>query len=302
MSTDRDTTRIVRSWLRSDEHESADRVVGTVLDRLDTTPQRRATGWPARRTTTMNRFLTFGLGAAAVVVLLFFGSRLLGSPSGTGGPGPEPTPTPEPTATAEPSVQPSVEPSPTPVGLLPEGPHIFSDTPAITVTIPAPDWYGYEGFIVKNDFSDAPDGAGMIGPYAGDKYVPEDPCQWSTTMPDAPITTVDELVAALGSQASREASAPVDVTVDGYAGKSITLHVPDDAVFGDCDQGQFCTLTEDTVAICHRYSQDPGQIDELWILDVDGVPMVFDAAYYEGTPAEHVEEMRAIIESATFGE
>ena len=49
MSTDRDTTRIVRSWLQTDEHESADRVLDAVLDQLDTTPQRRATWWPARR-------------------------------------------------------------------------------------------------------------------------------------------------------------------------------------------------------------------------------------------------------------
>ena len=49
MSTDRDTTRIVRSWLQTDEYESADHVLDAVLDRLDTTPQRRSTWWPARR-------------------------------------------------------------------------------------------------------------------------------------------------------------------------------------------------------------------------------------------------------------
>ena len=48
MSTERDVTRIVRSWLRTDEHESADRVLDTVLDLLDATPQRRS-WWPARR-------------------------------------------------------------------------------------------------------------------------------------------------------------------------------------------------------------------------------------------------------------
>ena len=44
MSTDRDTTRIVRSWLQTDEHESADRVLDAVLDQLDATPQRRPPG------------------------------------------------------------------------------------------------------------------------------------------------------------------------------------------------------------------------------------------------------------------
>ena len=54
MSTDRDITRIVRSWLRTDEHESADRVLDAVLDQLDTTPQRRSTWWPARRFSQMS--------------------------------------------------------------------------------------------------------------------------------------------------------------------------------------------------------------------------------------------------------
>ncbi len=33
---------------------------------------------------------------------------------------------------------------------------------------------------------------------------------------------------------------------------------------------------------------------------MDGVLTVIDTAYYAGTPVEHVEEMRAIVESATF--
>ena len=45
MTAERDTTRVVRSWLRADEHESADRLLHTVLARLDTTPQRRP-WWP----------------------------------------------------------------------------------------------------------------------------------------------------------------------------------------------------------------------------------------------------------------
>ena len=61
MSTDRDATRIVRSWLRTDEHESADRVLDTVLALLDATPQRRA-WWPARRIADMNTFAKLAIG------------------------------------------------------------------------------------------------------------------------------------------------------------------------------------------------------------------------------------------------
>ncbi|MGH2488998.1 MAG: hypothetical protein ACRDFR_05220, partial [Candidatus Limnocylindria bacterium] len=69
MSTDRDVTRIVRSWLSEDRHEDADRVLNTVLDQLDTTPQRR-TSWSAWRELFMNKFVAIGLGAAAVVAVL----------------------------------------------------------------------------------------------------------------------------------------------------------------------------------------------------------------------------------------
>jgi hypothetical protein len=302
MSTDRDTTRIVRSWLMTDEHESADRVLDAVLDRIDTTPQRRATWWPVRRTPTMNRFVTIGLGAAAVVVLLFVGSQFFGSPTtNLGGPGVEQTPTPEPSV---------AEPTSTPAGLLPEGPHVLNDgepmegmpTLRTTVTIPAPDWYGEagDGILIKDDNAAAPDGAGMIT-FFGDLYVYGDPCAWATTRPEAPATTVEELVAALAAQASRDASEPVDITVDGYAGKSITLHVPEDAVFSECDQGTFGSWgLPGTDPAPYRYHQDPGQIDEVWIVDVNGELAIIDWGYYAGTPTEHVEELRAIVDSITF--
>ena len=87
----------------------------------------------------------------------------------------------------------------------------------------------------------------MVGPWAGfDFYIPADPCEWRSTWPDAPATTLDEFVGAIASQASRDASEPMDVTVDGHPGKSITLHVPEDighsAGAFDCDEGKFCTF------------------------------------------------------------
>jgi hypothetical protein len=252
----------------------------------------------------MNTTLKVGLAAVLVAVAALIGINYLGT-SNVGGPGVDSsTPTPEPT--------PVTTPAPTPVGLLPEGPHLLTDGEALdgmptlpmTVTIPAPDWYGEpgDGILVKNDFSDAPDGAGMIV-FFGDLYVYGDPCDWATTRPEAPASTVDELVAALTAQASRDATEPVDVTVDGYAGKSITLHVPDDAVFNECDSDTFGSwgVPGDDVTP-FRYHQDPGQIDKLWIVDVDGMVAVIDTAYYEGTPQSAVDELEAIVDSTTFGE
>jgi hypothetical protein len=104
-ASNRDVSRAIRSWLHEDRHEDASRLAGAVLDHVEATTQRRATWWPARRIPIMNRTATIGIGAAAVVVAVFVGAQLLGSPSnGVGGPG-------EPTATARPSVSATQLPS-----------------------------------------------------------------------------------------------------------------------------------------------------------------------------------------------
>jgi hypothetical protein len=73
VSTDREWTNLVRSWIQTDEHESADRVLGAVFDRLDTTPQRRPL-WRARRNEPMNG--PFKLVAAGTVAVLVAATAL----------------------------------------------------------------------------------------------------------------------------------------------------------------------------------------------------------------------------------
>ena len=247
----------------------------------------------------MNTTLKFGLAAVVVAVAALIGVNYFAAPN-VGGPGLDSsTPTPEPTP-AEPSSSPAE-------GRLPEGSHLLWGQPvSMTVTIPAPDWYGERGggILIKHDQSGPPDGAGMIV-FAGDGdlSVYGDPCEWLSTRPDTAHTTVDEVVRALTDQPSRDASQPVDVTVGGYAGQSITLHVPDDMVyegerFRDCDNGEFRTLVEGVDGA--RYHQGPGQIDKLWVLDVDGEIVVIDIGYYDGTPQSVIDELEAIVQSTTF--
>lgn len=297
MSTDRDTTRIVRSWLRTEENESADRVLGTVLDRLDTTPQRRATWWPARRLSTMNTTLKVGLAAVVVAVAALIGINYLAEPD-VGGPGPA-----ESTAPSTPDPTPSATPQPTPSASVTARTFdlALAQSPvAIDVTIPSAFWsLDPGGGVITSEDADPPGGAGIITFVDPGYYVYGDPCRWSTTRPDTPSATVDELVAALSAQALRDASAPVDITLDGYTGKSITLHVPENADFADCDDGMFASWGvpgEDPA----RWHQGPGQIDELWIVDVDGHLVVIDTAYYAGTPEDVVDELGAIVESVAF--
>ncbi|MGH2446056.1 MAG: hypothetical protein ACRDGD_08470 [Candidatus Limnocylindria bacterium] len=95
MSTDRETTRIVRSWLEDGVTALPDRVLDAVLDELPTTPQRRVTWWPVRRIPQMTSFAKIALGTAAVVLAAVLGITVLGGGGSVGGPDiGEPTPGP----------------------------------------------------------------------------------------------------------------------------------------------------------------------------------------------------------------
>lgn len=236
-------------------------------------------------------------GAAVVVVAAVVALNFLPTQPGSGGsvsPSPSPTTTPVPSVAASPAA-----------GGLPEGPFALEDQGvAMTVTIPASGWTfasQFTALIKGSDVANVPESAVLLWSFPAGTgfYVYGNPCQMTSTKPDTAVTTVDDFAAALSSQASRDASEPVDVMVGGHAGKSIILHVPDDAVFAECEVGQFASYGTETDGLA-RYHQGPGQIDEIWILDVDGAILVIDATYRPDTSAGLIAEMRAIVESATF--
>jgi len=310
MNARRDPDRLIHTFLMEGATELADDVYDTVRDRIEHKRQRAVIGpW---RAPDVNPYLKIGLAAAAVLVVAVVGLRQFGS-SNVSGPGSGPTqvPTSTPAVTPVPSV---ASPSSAAVGGLPEGPFVlFGKAPAdgapgagLTVTIAAPGWYGErgQGILIKNEKEDPPDGSGTIVFAEGPGwYVPGNPCGWQSTMPKTRATTVDQVVAAMAAQTSRDASAITDITVGGYAGKSITLHVPDDAAFATCDKGKFCSLADpETFPAdpCLRYAQGAGQIDEMWVVDVKGQPVVIDWTHFKGTPADHLAELEAIVRSTTF--
>jgi hypothetical protein len=304
MTASRDPDRLIQAFFDEGLDELPDPVYDAVRDRIEQTRQQTVIGrW---KTSFVNKNMMYGLAAAAVVVVAIVGYRLLGD-SSLGGP--SPTTTQQPTAT----------PSNPADGSLPVGsPFAWLDDSGgavpVRVTIPASGWYGDPGFFAleKNKDSEPPDAVGVLVFNERSAWsVPGDACNWESSLPDTPSATIEEFVAALSAQASRDASAPVDIEVDGHAGKSITLHMPSDlahttaGVFPDCDYRSFCQFVDPEaggapVDTCARTAQTPGQVDELWIVKVNDALVVIDAAYYEGTPDELVEEQRAIVDSITF--
>ena len=107
MTTDRETTRIVRSWMQLGVDRLPERVLDAVLDELPTTPQRRSR-WPAWRSLEMPNIVKVAAAAVAVLIVVVVGFRFLPASGGIGGPTATPLPTPSPTPS------PSLSPSPSP--------------------------------------------------------------------------------------------------------------------------------------------------------------------------------------------
>jgi hypothetical protein len=309
---------LLRSYLREEWHEDANRVASSVLDELDSTPQRRS-GWTAWRSLFMNNnIVRVGLAAAAVVVIAIIAINLLPGTNPPGG-GPSPSPSVEPSDAASSTAPSEAAASIPPETALSEGPFVlwdpaapvqpnwldpeFDDGPPITVTIPTGGWVFTDSFnlLKGNEVNNLAESKFTWTSTTHGVLVYGDPCQWASTTPDAPATTADAIAAALAAQPSRDASDPVELTIGGYPAQRITLHVPNDAVFTDCDGGQFASFTLDGFEGGPWRAHDgPSQIDTLWIVDVDGAIVILDGMYRPDTSAERIEEMRSIAESATF--
>jgi len=185
---------------------------------------------------------------------------------------------------------------------IPPAPH--DRALGMTVTLPDAGWHYDDvalGFAKGDELNNLPEALLLLWSFpAGTEFwVYGDPCHWASTRPETPALSADEIVDALAEQLSRDASAPGDVTVGGHTGRSITLRVPDDAEFDSCDSGIFVSygVTGDEPT---RYHQGPGQIDEFWVVDVDGAIAVLDAMYRADTSATLLEEMRDIALSIEF--
>ncbi len=126
--------------------------------------------------------------------------------------------------------------------------------------------------------------------------VPADPCHWERGGPRVG-PTVGDLATALADQARRHATTPTDVTLGGYTGRHLTLRVPRHSEFSTCDLGYFVSWDAPPSSAFGRYQQGPGQVDELWILDVDGFRLVIDAGYWGSTPARIRAEIHRIVDS-----
>ena len=147
-------------------------------------------------------------------------------------------------------------------------------------------------------FDEDPRGGGGVGYWTVSEVV-RDPC--SALGDDNAIdagSTVEDLVAALEQQELTRRTPTEPVTVDGYEGLSLELHLPKGQDFAACPA---YNLWESDPAGA-RHMGGLGEYDKLWILDVEGEVLVLTAAVPSDTadPETAVDRMTPIVESAEF--
>lgn len=269
MSTDRDVQRIVESWLEEGVTQLPDRVLDSVLDQLPATPQRRAT-WRMARTSPLLKITVRLAVAAAVVLALAFGIRVLSGPNvGTNA---EPTPTPTPGPSASPISRPGA------TWPLDAGTYSLPDFPlGITFTVP-PGWHSCSDSLVEQSVCLTPVDSTLDVrlSFLIVEDVVADPCRPGAE-PLVPRVgpSVDDLVVAISNLAGFEADAPADLVVDGYAGKEFTLSAPRDP---GCELKSWATADRTN-------GVSPGEVNLLQVLDVNGTRLVIAGAYYPDDPA-----------------
>lgn len=306
MTTSRDPDRLIRAFLREGEDELQDQVYDAVRAEIEQRRQRTFIGpW---RTPAMNKIVTIGLAAAAVVVAVVVGVQLFGSPAGgTGGPGDEPTTTPMPSAEPTPTPSPVAEfPTWYPpgavadangAGILSAGSHTTQAfDPAFTFSVPN-GWvnaYDEPGYFEL--FPDTPANQAehaRSDALAHHMYMGLHASPWFTceSVEDNQGATAADMLAAASANEVLAVADPIDVAIGGLTGKQFDVK-----------------RNPDWTGTCPEDSQFPAEVDpedarvRTILLDVPGggVLVIFLESM---NPAEHeafLADAMPIVESFEF--
>ena len=296
MYTDQDVTRVVRSWLQADEHESANSIVSDVLARLDAIPQHRS-WWPVRRNVQMNAHAKLAIAAAAVLVVAIVGVNLL--PIGGGLGGRQPTPSPSPSASPLPSSSSAGAPL---EGFLFGGKRYAVPGDLVSFTfVPSAGW-SWDGIwfhhsartpdeLILSFYTRAPDAnAGVF----------TDPCG------HAGLRSFEHSIAGDADEAASVPglvllSGPTSIKVGGRPALGVSKRVPIEV---GCSNTQFWLSHDPACGIkieCTSYPTWLGETMHSWFVDVDGARLSITAEVHGPGPSpEYIQELRQIVDSIQF--
>lgn len=165
----------------------------------------------------------------------------------------------------------------------------------VTAAVPTNWWIRKDGLSIYSGFGVG--SAEVFFDFVSNIYT--DGCQWEFV--DPPIgPTVDDLVAAWAEVPDLAATAPVDVTVDGYAGKQIELTIPDYTA-GECRSTLFGIFSVPHSIPPGRWATAPDQHLTMHVLDVDGTRLVIAESAFPSTLPQNGAALDAIVASIQIG-
>ena len=305
MRTDRDTTRIVRSWLEDGRTALPDHILDAVLDQVPATRQRRS-NWAARRFAEMNSYAKLAVVIAAVVVVAVVGYNLLPSRGGpsVGGPQVTPSPSTSPEATATPAPSPTLAVAFPPAGQLAVGRHTFTeDDLEFSLAFSSSGWVsqGYgtdvQGGTIKKGSFESPDAAWILIWSIDGVYT--DPCAHvaGPVLSGSPA----DLATAIAGLPGAAVSGPTDTTIGGHSAKHVTLVYGADA---GCAPNVYYPWYNDLACgaddPCFRWLSASNSTLRVWIVDVDGTHFWIEAETYQGASPELDQEIRDMVASIQF--
>ena len=281
-----DFDRTARAWLQDGPVVMSDRALQAALDEVHLTRQRRPL-WTAWRNAPMQLNLVRIAGTAAAVALVaVIGINLLPGGNPPGGQA-----TISPTATTSPASSPTAEPS-----AAARDVDITYDAYPFRLTLTLPSgWDGNDGdFVVQKPYSGDPPRTLAIATWVvGNVYT--DGCQWEGSLLNPPLgPTVEDLANAISGLEDRETTVPVDVVLDGFAGKELEMTIPD-IDFAGCDNAEFRSWVDPTGIA--RFHQGPLEHSRILILDVDGTRVLIFGRNFPASSAADVAELDEIIDT-----
>jgi hypothetical protein len=177
-------------------------------------------------------------------------------------------------------------------------------TTSIDVTLPA-GWVVDGRRIVKNAGQD--DELALSSWVVGDVFF--DPCHWETSPvspldmvghehgPSDTVTIREPLAAGLAGQLGRAPSAMSQASIGGQLAVKIELTIPSGMAITACDGGQYVSWSDRGSDHAFNSFAQPGQIDDVYMVDVDRAPLTIDVSHMPGASASGLAELQAIVDS-----
>ena len=170
----------------------------------------------------------------------------------------------------------------------------------IDLTVRSDDWEADLEFVLiapSPESTDAPDGGALVMGWTTQWVgLNSDPCIPIGTpnghlRPDTPIgPTVDDFVEAVLANPALDITEPTDVSLGEHHGRFFTLTAPSD--LSGCDNWRPWDPG--------FFAQGPGNIWDVWVMDVDGFRVLIVTDYFPDTSDEVKSGLREMAESIRF--